>query len=636
MLICPQCQFENSHRHKFCQRCNQSLTHKVCPQCDASVEVSKATCSDCGSFVGTVWSVVLQTKSSISPPIEETTASTEIYLDQSRRYKLLPNKIGKLLTQADAFDGSGELYEGKVLDGQPLEKSVLTTLFEQAKETENSLETKFTLWKKNGIPELAFPYLSLKEFLPTLPEIHETWQEGEREIVLLKDRSNWPSLCVTWYEEPPSTKAILYSLERIASIWENLLLNQCTQSLFLEQNLCLDPEDKFCIRQLYPDEQENKANLQDLGLFWQNLITQIKHPIAKPIEELLEKMVEGKFKNAQELSASLENIAETEEIIDSEEIYLPLDYLLPAKTETDAKTTKPDIEETEEDAPEPATEILPMQLQSLVEASCTDVGRARQHNEDSYGVKTHVRRQQSNRGKKIQARGLYIVCDGMGGHASGEVASAMAVETIQSYMRDGWKNKFPDRDTICSAILAANQAIYSTNQSNLSSGSGRMGTTLVMVIVQDTKIAVAHVGDSRVYRVSRKWGLEQLTIDHEVGQRQIQQGVDPELAYSRPDAYQLTQALGPHENNFLLPDVRFVDLQEDTLILLCTDGLSDNQFIEKHWEEYLSPLISSSSDIEVGLNRFIDLANEVNGHDNITGILVRIKVRPYLEQNFVF
>jgi protein phosphatase len=245
-------------------------------------------------------------------------------------------------------------------------------------------------------------------------------------------------------------------------------------------------------------------------------------------------------------------------------------------------------------------------------------------------MRSQIRKQQSSRSKKYQARGLYLVCDGMGGHAAGEVASAMAVETLQKYFLTHWQDDLPDRETIEKGVLLANQTIFNVNQKNARSGNGRMGTTLVMALVQDTKVAIAHVGDSRIYRITRKGGLEQLTIDHEVGQRAIQGGIAPEIAYARPDAYQLTQALGPHPSKFIQPDIQFLDLQEDTLLLLCSDGLSDNRLIETHWPTHLTPLISSSSNLEKGIRKLIDFANQHNGHDNITAILVRMKVRPYL------
>ncbi|NES72785.1 MAG: serine/threonine phosphatase, partial [Okeania sp. SIO2D1] len=211
----------------------------------------------------------------------------------------------------------------------------------------------------------------------------------------------------------------------------------------------------------------------------------------------------------------------------------------------------------------------------------------------------------------------------------GEVASAMAVETLQRYFQTHWREEeLPDKETIREGILEANQAIYDVNQKNARSGSGRMGTTLVMALVQDTNVIVANVGDSRIYGYTRKRGLEQLTIDHEVGQREIQRGVEPAIAYARPDAYQLTQALGPRNNNFVNPDIQYLEINEDTMLILCTDGLSDGGLLETHSQTYLHPLISSKANLEQGLTKLIEFANRQNGHDNITAILVRLKVRP--------
>ena len=117
-----------------------------------------------------------------------------------------------------------------------------------------------------------------------------------------------------------------------------------------------------------------------------------------------------------------------------------------------------------------------------------------------------------------------------------------------------------------------------------------------------------------------------------MGQREIQRGVEPEIAYARPDAYQLTQALGPRDENFIHPDVQFLDLTEDTLLLLCSDGLSDHDLLETHWRSHLEPLLSSQANLERGVTQLIDLANQYNGHDNITAIAIRVKVRPNLSQ----
>jgi protein phosphatase len=278
------------------------------------------------------------------------------------------------------------------------------------------------------------------------------------------------------------------------------------------------------------------------------------------------------------------------------------------------------------------TVVLAMQLSSLEDAGRTDVGRQRHHNEDYFGIETKIEKLELPKTRILQGHGLYILCDGMGGHAGGEVASELAVNTLRQYFQEHWTpNQLPTENSIREAVYLANDAIYKLNQQDARSGVGRMGTTLVMLLIQDTQAAVAHVGDSRLYRVTRKQGLEQVTIDHEVGQREITRGVEASIAYARPDAYQLTQALGPRDENSINPDVGFFEINEDTLLVLASDGLSDNDLLETHWQTHLEPLLSSSANLERGVTDLIDLANQHNGHDNITAILIRAKVRPNLE-----
>ncbi|MEQ8963489.1 MAG: serine/threonine phosphatase, partial [Coleofasciculus sp. C2-GNP5-27] len=278
------------------------------------------------------------------------------------------------------------------------------------------------------------------------------------------------------------------------------------------------------------------------------------------------------------------------------------------------------------------TVVLPMQLLSLDDVGCTDIGRQRDHNEDCFGIQAQVKKHETPIGRTLDARGLYILCDGMGGHAAGEVASSMAVDKLKEYFQEHWQDELPTEETIHEAVRLTNQDIYDVNQQNARSGSGRMGTTLAMMLIQNTNVAIAHVGDSRLYRLTRKGGLEQLTVDHEVGQREMKRGVEEAIAYSRPDAYQLTQALGPRSDQFVTPDINFLELNEDSLFVLCSDGLSDNEVIENNWQTHLAPLLSSRANLEQGILQLVDLANEQNGHDNITAILIRVKVRPNFQQ----
>ena len=123
-------------------------------------------------------------------------------------------------------------------------------------------------------------------------------------------------------------------------------------------------------------------------------------------------------------------------------------------------------------------------------------------------------------------------------------------------------------------------------------------------------------------------GLEQITLDHEVGQREVNRGVELQIAYGRPDAYQLTQALGPRNENFVRPDIQFLNLKNDTLLILASDGLTDNQLLENNWQTHLKPLLDKQANLELGVSKLIDLANQYNGHDNITAIVIRALIKP--------
>jgi protein phosphatase len=694
------------------------LTHKSCHECGASVPISAETCSKCKTFTGTVWLaaiaeqeahkqntsekktisvsvpslsnassneskelVELQGSKESTPQSTSTNALSPIespalsllkgeYLDLGRRYRLLK---GDSLAQSDRANGD-RLFQRKVLDCQPLQKSVLGILLEQQAElletaidSDRDLAEEAQFWQRSGIPELAQPYLALKDCAPVVPMVHDAWLEENIQVILLDDRTHWQRLSEHWQDERPSTQTIVERLQEMLSVWTALSNVNSLQSLFIEHNLRISPEGKFGLVQIYPTASETSFSLPALGKFWQQILYPLKSVRSEALERLLEQLASSAIVTVEQLQQQLQDLPQQPMEANRKTQSNSSDNKGDASQQGERQRKEPPTEPVQEslptepvkektivvssdraneddefdssplfamgeinDAEDLSTAVLPMELLNLIDAGYTDRGRTRHHNEDFFGMRSQIKKQVTSRGKKFHARGLYVVCDGMGGHAAGEVASAMAVDVLQRYFVANWQDDLPDREVIEKGILLANQTIFNINQKNARSGNGRMGTTLVMALVQDTKVALAHVGDSRIYRIGRKGGLEQLTVDHEVGQRSIQGGVDPEIAYARPDAYQLTQALGPHANKFIQPDVRYLDIQEDTLLLLCSDGLCDNRLIETHWTSHLSPLLSSSSFLDKGLRKLIDLGNQHNGHDNLTAILVRMKVRPYL------
>lgn len=545
------------------------------------------------------------------------------------------------------------------------------------------------------IPAAAQPYLALEtENFPALPQLHETWQIKDYALLLIEDRTQLPSLQERWSDEEVLPLQMVRWLHDLTKLWIALEPWQCQQSLLELKNLCVDEDQILCLRRLYPDAVEHPPTLQEFGKLWQKLFHHADRTVFASLAHLCLDLEGGRVTTIDELRSHLSAIADEfqpasiPELTSLEEVDIEAsDFDDSAIVETlkqqhissltqvsasdpqdsnmDNKTPPPGLENVAFSSSAPVsppedmlldttpglsigdvntelddtaegddspTVVLPMRLMSIEDSGYTDVGQQREHNEDFFSIDVDLKKGEIPGSRLLHAKGLYILCDGMGGHAGGEVASALAVETLRQYYKDHWGDQLPSEAQVREAVQLANKEIYDINQQNARLGSGRMGTTLVMVLVHDTQAIVAHVGDSRLYRLSRRLGLQQITVDHEVGQREIQRGVEPAIAYARPDAYQLTQALGPRDENFINPDVQFLELNEDCLLLLCSDGLSDNDLLETHWRTHLEPLLSSRSNLEQGVHQLIELANQYNGHDNITAIAIRVKVRPKVEQ----
>jgi len=567
------------------------------------------------------------------------------------RYALKHDSSSSALFETKHRDLENIFLQGKVIDQYPLQKSHLATLQKQqmdlfaelSQDLDSSYLAVTQYWNLVGLPTHALPYLILERYAPIVPKIYDAWQQQDQGVVLLPDRSQWKSVTELLSQQELPLLQIVWLLDEMAKLWQPLQQIRCAQSLLINENLRIDEDQAFCLQQLYMD-LDNSPTLKDLAQTWQFCLAESSLADLTQLNLLLEKIIVGDITLIEQLRLELHNLGLDESEVESFNVDpTNLNYVNTSPSESEiiesqsndiVSETEAFFDETDEEMTytsefeEQATAMIPMQLRDITVACCTDIGNLRDHNEDFFGIKTSIEKTENNTDQTLSVRGLYLVCDGMGGHAAGEVASAMAVENLQKYFQTHWQSELPDHNMIESGVLLTNEVLYQTNIDNSRSGSGRMGTTLVMALLQDTQTAIAHVGDSRIYRISRKQGLEQLTLDHEVGQREINRGVDPEIAYGRPDAYQLTQALGPRESNYVRAEIQFIEITEDCLLLLCSDGLSDNEFIEQHWSEYLEPLISSSVNLQDGLFELIDLANKHNGHDNITAVLLRIKLKP--------
>jgi PPM family protein phosphatase len=249
-------------------------------------------------------------------------------------------------------------------------------------------------------------------------------------------------------------------------------------------------------------------------------------------------------------------------------------------------------------------EIKPEYVELKVSASLqTDVGCIREANED-FG--RHI--VPNDWETKLRRGSLTIVADGMGGHASGEVASQMAVELIGRYYYEDMENSAPF--ALQKAVELANAEIYQTSVSD--ENLFGMGTTLVILVLLDNKAFSAHVGDSRLYRL-RRHHLELLTFDHSQVMEMVKQGLlSFEDAWNHEDKNIILRAVGTQPT----VEVEVSDIFEIAAgdeLMLCSDGLSDmlpDNEIREIW--------SSSKDVHETCENLIESAKRRGGHDNVT------------------
>ena len=247
-------------------------------------------------------------------------------------------------------------------------------------------------------------------------------------------------------------------------------------------------------------------------------------------------------------------------------------------------------------------------------AELTDTGRVRDHNEDAIGTNPDI--------------GLMVLADGMGGYSAGEVASGIAVQIVtelasEAAQREELNNVDPHsglmRQSIIlrDAIYRSNKIIYQTAQTQTHCEG--MGTTIVACMFYDDKVSIAHVGDSRAYRL--RGGLfEQMTLDHSLLQELVDRGFySHEEAQRSTNRNYVTRALGVEPT--VEVEVHEYDVLPDDIYLLCSDGLPD--MVEDEDIHLTISTFDASLD-RVG-QQLVDLANDQGGRDNVSVMLAQVK-----------
>jgi PPM family protein phosphatase len=243
-------------------------------------------------------------------------------------------------------------------------------------------------------------------------------------------------------------------------------------------------------------------------------------------------------------------------------------------------------------------------------AAASDKGRVRATNEDAYGY--------------CEAAGIFVVCDGMGGAAAGEVASRITVEAVLEPFCNSSTQELKEvsftsaekKSLLSEVVATANQRVFS--QAERDAKLHGMGTTLVALLVDSKRAWVVHVGDSRCY-LWRNGKLQQWTQDHSLVDEQVRLGqLTREEAERSPLRNVITRAVGSQPS--VTPELDDVAIEPGDVFLLCSDGLT-----REVTDEQIAATLSRTEELESGCQLLIDAANTHGGRDNITCVLVRAK-----------
>jgi protein phosphatase len=369
-------------------------------------------------------------------------------------------------------------------------------------------------------------------------------------------------------------------LWQIARLWQPFLDEGCASTL-------LDPQllrvDQGIVKTLELLIDTTPPQLTDLGYLWQKWLKTTRIGAAQSMEKICQGLISGEIKKADQLVAILDqNLT-----VGSQRQFLECEYLTLSHT-----------------------------------------GPSRGQNEDAcYPVG----------GGDLQYRTGYdltlaIVCDGVGGHQGGEVASNLAIETIRNRLENVLtkpENRNPEStiSQIATSVCVANDQISLRNDSESRQERQRMGTTMALTIIQGHEAYVANVGDSRVYRITRS-GCQQITLDDDLATREVRLGYALYRdALSAPGCGSLFQALGMTSSTSLHPTVHRMVVDEECIFLLCSDGLSDHNRVELFWQQDVLPVLEGKIDLATAANRLITTANTRNGHDNVTVGLIHCRVK---------
>ena len=263
-----------------------------------------------------------------------------------------------------------------------------------------------------------------------------------------------------------------------------------------------------------------------------------------------------------------------------------------------------------------------MKTYSIFSVAASNVGNVRDNNEDNFFLNGKTL-DTSIKGTSITVdksdSGLFAVCDGMGGETSGEIASAIAVDTLNDFYKQALEQKASFIDMLSSYSDEANARICAEIDKN---DGRRMGTTFVMLYINDGFAHVYNVGDSRAYLL-RDNTLKQVSQDHTQIRRLIEMNIlTAEKAKTHPERHKLTQHLGIFSEEMIIEpfSAEPIAVARDDVFLLCSDGLSD--MLD---DKEIEAIMTQQQDIQVMAEKLVEAALSKGGKDNITVVISSIR-----------
>ena len=442
------------------------------------------------------------------------------------------------------------------------------------------------------IPPTIIPYLQLFPYFPHIPQVYgqldgtDIWLLEYGTVPTKNNRGLryphlLPEITELWHTTTPLKQ--LHWLQQIATLWKPLQDKKVASSL-LNPWLIRVNGSFIQLLQLQPDrDEEEPPSLKKLGKLWSQWINHASPTIKGLLKELCLRLKRGAIEEPGQIIAILNQ----------------------------------------------ALNLCGQSYEYSYQIFAhSDSGPNRRNNEDAFYP---VNEKLINIFK--QEKSLAIVCDGVGGHDGGEIAAQETINYLKNTIKELSLNTQDSNpihiiSKLTNFTNAANDTISKRNDLEERQERQRMGTTLVMTLAQAHEVYLTHVGDSRIYYISRT-GCHQVTVDDDLASREVRLGYAVyREALQYPSAGALIQALGMRDSSALHPNIRRLIIDEDCVFLLCSDGLSDFERVEQYWRSTVLPVLYHKVDITKAVKTLITVANERNGHDNATVALVYCQVKP--------